>query len=234
MCRWQFWRHFGLRSTRSWAVTHSKTRPTTRTILPAQDRAFLLTFLTLALDTRGKKKYPLLFCLFQVFFIIFYPLPMDKSEVSKTITTILNGHNYVLWSQNIRSFLKKHSLWRYVTGEIQALVRSKDEETRISLIVLKTRIARITKSSLGFVTLLYFPFISNLVFIKMLRMFGIFWVVIIPLSASLKSIHFGVFLSTWNKCPNNRSMSSFLVCSLFRISWSSQPILSRILHTQQS
>uniref|UniRef100_A0A2N9GQF7 Retrotransposon Copia-like N-terminal domain-containing protein n=1 Tax=Fagus sylvatica TaxID=28930 RepID=A0A2N9GQF7_FAGSY len=87
---------------------------------------------------------------------------MDKSEVPKTVTTILNGHNYVLWSQNIRNFLKRHRLWRYVMGEIQALVRSKDEETRISLIVLKTRIARITKSSLGFVTLLYLPFISNL------------------------------------------------------------------------
>uniref|UniRef100_A0A2N9J177 Uncharacterized protein n=1 Tax=Fagus sylvatica TaxID=28930 RepID=A0A2N9J177_FAGSY len=54
--------------------------------------------------------------------------PMDKSELPKTVTTILNGHNYLLWSQDMRSFLKGHRLWRYVTGEIQAPVRSKDED----------------------------------------------------------------------------------------------------------
>uniref|UniRef100_A0A2N9GCA0 CCHC-type domain-containing protein n=1 Tax=Fagus sylvatica TaxID=28930 RepID=A0A2N9GCA0_FAGSY len=54
--------------------------------------------------------------------------PMDKNELPKTVTTILNGHNYVLWSQDMRSFLKGHRLWRYVIGEIQAPVRSKDEE----------------------------------------------------------------------------------------------------------
>uniref|UniRef100_A0A2N9IIQ3 CCHC-type domain-containing protein n=1 Tax=Fagus sylvatica TaxID=28930 RepID=A0A2N9IIQ3_FAGSY len=53
---------------------------------------------------------------------------MDKNELPKTVTTILNGHNYILWSQDMRSFLKGHRLWRYVTGEIQAPVRSKDEE----------------------------------------------------------------------------------------------------------
>jgi hypothetical protein len=46
--------------------------------------------------------------------------------------------------------------------------------TRSSLIVLKIGIARITKSSLGFATLLSLPFISNLVAMKILRMFGIF------------------------------------------------------------
>ena len=53
---------------------------------------------------------------------------MDKNKLPKTVTTILNGHNYILWSQDMRSFLKGHRLWRYVTGEIQAPVRSKDEE----------------------------------------------------------------------------------------------------------
>jgi hypothetical protein len=53
---------------------------------------------------------------------------MYKNELPKTVTTILNGHNYVLWSQDMRNFLKGHRLWRYVTSEIQALVRSKDEE----------------------------------------------------------------------------------------------------------
>ena len=46
------------------------------------------------------------------------------------------------------------------------------KKTRNLLIVLK--IGRITKSSPGFATLLYLPFISNLVAMKMLRMFGIF------------------------------------------------------------
>ena len=53
---------------------------------------------------------------------------MDKSELPKTVTTILNGHNYVLWSQDMRSFLKGHRLWHYVTSEIQASVRSKDKD----------------------------------------------------------------------------------------------------------
>ena len=83
---------------------------------------------------------------------------MDKSELPKTVTTILNEHNYVLWSQDMRSFL--------------FVLRMKT--TQSSLIVLKTGIARITKSSLGFATLLYLLFISNLVSMKMVRMFGIF------------------------------------------------------------
>jgi hypothetical protein len=33
-----------------------------------------------------------------------------------------------MWSQDMRSFLKGHRLWRYVTGEIQAPVCSKDED----------------------------------------------------------------------------------------------------------
>ena len=53
---------------------------------------------------------------------------MDKAELPKTITTILNRHNYVMWSQDMRSFFKGHRLWHYVTGEIQALVHFKDED----------------------------------------------------------------------------------------------------------
>ena len=52
---------------------------------------------------------------------------MDKKELPKTVTTILNGHNYVMWSEDMRSFLKGHCLWCYVTCEIQTLVRSKNE-----------------------------------------------------------------------------------------------------------
>jgi hypothetical protein len=32
-----------------------------------------------------------------------------------------------MWSQDMRSFLKGHRLWCYVTCEIQTPVRSKDE-----------------------------------------------------------------------------------------------------------
>ena len=53
---------------------------------------------------------------------------MDKAELPKIATTILNGHNYIMWSQDIRSFLKGHHLWRYITSEIQAPVHSKDED----------------------------------------------------------------------------------------------------------
>jgi hypothetical protein len=67
-------------------------------------------------------------CLFSGIFYIFYPFLMDKTELPKNVTTVLNGHNYVMWSQDMRSFLKGHRLWRYVTGEIQAPVRSKDED----------------------------------------------------------------------------------------------------------
>jgi hypothetical protein len=53
---------------------------------------------------------------------------MDKAELPKIVTTVLNGHNYVMWSQDMRSFLKGHRLWRYITGEIQAPIHSKDED----------------------------------------------------------------------------------------------------------
>jgi hypothetical protein len=78
----------------------------------------------------NKKSHPLFIfscCLFQVF-INFYPILMDKTKLHKTITTVLNGHNYVIWSQDMRSFLKSHRLWCYVMGDIQPLLRSKDED----------------------------------------------------------------------------------------------------------
>ena len=53
---------------------------------------------------------------------------MNKNELLKNVTTVLNGHNYVMWSQDMRSFLKGHRLWRYVTSEIHAPIRSKDED----------------------------------------------------------------------------------------------------------
>ncbi|GFY82953.1 hypothetical protein Acr_02g0011930 [Actinidia rufa] len=45
---------------------------------------------------------------------------MDKSEVSRPIIIILDGPNYIPWSQAMSSFLKGRKLWRYVTGDIKA------------------------------------------------------------------------------------------------------------------
>ena len=99
---------------------------------------------------------------------------MDKSELPKIVTTILNRHYYVLWSQDMTAFSKAivYGAISQVKSKLLFVLRMKT--TRSSLIVLKTRIARITKSSLGFAILLSLPFISNLVTMKMLRMFGIF------------------------------------------------------------
>ena len=91
--------------------------------------------LTLTLATLQKKKknrtYPLLSFLllsFSSISHIFYPLSMDHTKLPKTVTIVLNGHNYVLWVQDIRSFLKGHLWWRYVTSDIQPHVRFKDED----------------------------------------------------------------------------------------------------------
>ena len=102
------------------------TRPVTRVSCELLTSALHLADVNPNWKRKKKKKglpifFVFLICSFQVF-------QMDKNELPKTVTTILNGHNYVLWSQDIRSFLKGHRLWRYVTSEIQAPVRSKDEE----------------------------------------------------------------------------------------------------------
>lgn len=44
---------------------------------------------------------------------------MEKVDGSQPISTILNGSNYRLWVQSMRSFLKGRKLWRVVTGEIK-------------------------------------------------------------------------------------------------------------------
>ncbi|KAK9166531.1 hypothetical protein Scep_001722 [Stephania cephalantha] len=42
---------------------------------------------------------------------------MEKIEVSQPISMILDGTNYSLWSQRIKSFLIGRKLWRIVTGD---------------------------------------------------------------------------------------------------------------------
>uniref|UniRef100_A0A2N9F7I5 CCHC-type domain-containing protein n=1 Tax=Fagus sylvatica TaxID=28930 RepID=A0A2N9F7I5_FAGSY len=51
--------------------------------------------------------------------------PRTRRRLSASRTGL--RHNYVMWSEDMRSFLKGHCLWCYVTCEIQTLVRSKDE-----------------------------------------------------------------------------------------------------------
>ncbi|KAK9160474.1 hypothetical protein Syun_006815 [Stephania yunnanensis] len=42
---------------------------------------------------------------------------MEKSDASQPISIILDGSNYTLWSQRIKSFLIRRKLWRIVTGD---------------------------------------------------------------------------------------------------------------------
>ncbi|WOH05162.1 hypothetical protein DCAR_0624576 [Daucus carota subsp. sativus] len=51
---------------------------------------------------------------------------MEK-ENSSPIQTILNGSNYIIWSQAMRSFLKGKRLWRYVNGDFTIPTKENDE-----------------------------------------------------------------------------------------------------------
>lgn len=48
---------------------------------------------------------------------------MDRFDAAQPIKTILDGTNYVPWSQEMSSFLKGHRLWCYVTGDISKPVQ---------------------------------------------------------------------------------------------------------------
>jgi len=52
---------------------------------------------------------------------------MDKFDVAQPIKTILDGTNYVPWSQEMSSFLKGRRLWRYTTGDISKPVAQTGE-----------------------------------------------------------------------------------------------------------
>jgi hypothetical protein len=44
--------------------------------------------------------------------------PDGKNKVLAHIHVTLDGTNYTVWSQSMRSFLKGRKLWLYVTGDI--------------------------------------------------------------------------------------------------------------------
>ncbi|KAL0550370.1 hypothetical protein IC582_014879 [Cucumis melo] len=43
---------------------------------------------------------------------------MEKSEIARPISTILDGTNYITWANQMKSFLIGRKLWRIVTGDI--------------------------------------------------------------------------------------------------------------------
>jgi hypothetical protein len=55
---------------------------------------------------------------------------MAQNEIIHHVQTILDGTNYMVWSQSMRSFLKGCKLWLYVTGEVKKPVKgaSKSDE----------------------------------------------------------------------------------------------------------
>ena len=53
---------------------------------------------------------------------------MEKFDDSRPIQTVRGGNNYLLWAEEISSFLKGRKLWRYVTGEINRPVKKTKEE----------------------------------------------------------------------------------------------------------
>ncbi|XP_059454959.1 uncharacterized protein LOC132185165 [Corylus avellana] len=53
---------------------------------------------------------------------------MAQNEIFHHVQTVLDGTNYMLWSQSMRSFLKGRKLWLYVTGEIQKPVKKDSED----------------------------------------------------------------------------------------------------------
>ncbi|KAM7480832.1 hypothetical protein LguiB_005415 [Lonicera macranthoides] len=52
---------------------------------------------------------------------------MEKHEFSRPISLVLNGTNYVQWSQAMTSFLKSRKSWRIVTGEVVKPTKKTDE-----------------------------------------------------------------------------------------------------------
>ncbi|KAL0539908.1 hypothetical protein IC582_024129 [Cucumis melo] len=54
---------------------------------------------------------------------------MEKNDVARPISTILDGTNYITWAHQMRSFLIGRKLWRIVTGDITKPVKPIVHET---------------------------------------------------------------------------------------------------------
>ncbi|KAL0559351.1 hypothetical protein IC582_003960 [Cucumis melo] len=53
---------------------------------------------------------------------------MEKSEIARPISTILDGSNYITWANQMKSFLIGRKLWRIVTGDITKLTKQDKED----------------------------------------------------------------------------------------------------------
>ena len=53
---------------------------------------------------------------------------MAQTEISHPIHIALDGQNYFVWSQSMRSIIKGRKLWFYVTGEMKKLVKHSSED----------------------------------------------------------------------------------------------------------
>ncbi|KAL0559260.1 hypothetical protein IC582_003857 [Cucumis melo] len=53
---------------------------------------------------------------------------MEKSEIARLISTILDGSNYITWANQMKSFLIGRKLWRIVTGDITKPTKQDKED----------------------------------------------------------------------------------------------------------
>ncbi|KAA0051092.1 UBN2_3 domain-containing protein [Cucumis melo var. makuwa] len=53
---------------------------------------------------------------------------MEKSEIARPITTILDDSNYITWTNQMQSFLIGRKLWRIVTGDITKPTKQDKED----------------------------------------------------------------------------------------------------------
>ncbi|KAA0064060.1 Retrovirus-related Pol polyprotein from transposon TNT 1-94 [Cucumis melo var. makuwa] len=53
---------------------------------------------------------------------------MEKSEIARPISTILDGSNYITWANQMKSFLIGRKLWRIVTGDIAKPTKQDKED----------------------------------------------------------------------------------------------------------
>jgi hypothetical protein len=51
----------------------------------------------------------------------------NLDNIVHPIDNILDGSNYMLWSQNMEVFFRRRKLWRYVSGETIAPTQSEGE-----------------------------------------------------------------------------------------------------------
>ena len=48
---------------------------------------------------------------------------MEKNDIARPISTILDGTNYITWALQMSSFLIGRKLWRIVTGDNSKLIK---------------------------------------------------------------------------------------------------------------